>query len=154
MKCVAMFLPQFHNCPLNSKWWGEGFTEWDNVRKALPLFEGHCQPRVPLDGYFDLLTDGELVKQSELARSYGVDSFSFYHYWSKGKMPLRKPLDLVLFITLDLQCTGTRTIMRTSTVQPLWFRKTHEFLSKISKQLSPKSCQIYTLPESRSSLSK
>lgn len=56
MKTIAFFVPQYHRIPLNDKYWGEGFTEWVNIRNAKPEFEGHNQPRVPLNNnYYNLL---------------------------------------------------------------------------------------------------
>ncbi len=81
-KILAMYLPQFHRIPENDAWWGEGFTEWTNVRKAKPLFEGLCQPLTSLNNeYYDLSNPLELPKQMQLAREYGLSGFCFYHYW-------------------------------------------------------------------------
>lgn len=97
-KIIALFLPQFHTIPENDAWWGKGFTEWVNVRKAEPLFEGHEQPRIPLnDNYYDLSKVETLRGQAKIARQYGVYGFCLYHYWfAGGKKLLDKPAEMLL----------------------------------------------------------
>ena len=97
MKIIPLYLPQFHQIPENDEWWGEGFTEWTNVKKAKPLFEGHYQPRVPLHkNYYDLTEVESLKWQCDIARKYGIYGFCFYHYWFNGKLLLEKPMEILL----------------------------------------------------------
>jgi lipopolysaccharide biosynthesis protein len=93
-RVVAFYLPQFHTIPENDEWWGQGFTEWVNVRRAKPQYAGHDHPRIVGDlGEYDLTRDGIKDQQSALARSAGIDAFCMYFYWFNGRRLLEKPLD-------------------------------------------------------------
>ena len=97
VRVIAQYFPQFHAIPENDRWWGQGFTDWVNVRRAAPLFPGHAQPRIPLHGRYYDQSDPQVIRwQIDLARDHGVDAFCHYHYWFDGKQLLERPTNQFL----------------------------------------------------------
>lgn len=96
-KVLAYYLPQFHAVDVNNKNWGDGFTEWRNLPRALPRFMGHIQPRIPRDlGCYDLSEGDAMRRQIEMAKAAGLFGFCFYHYWFDGKRVLETPMERLL----------------------------------------------------------
>lgn len=91
---MAFYLPQYHPFPENDQHWGTGFTEWNNVVRARPLFPGHHQPHLPADlGFYDLRVPEVRHQQLEMALSAGISAFAMYHYWFHGRRLMQRPID-------------------------------------------------------------
>lgn len=96
-KIIAMYLPQYHCIPENDEFWGKGFTDWVTVRNARPLYDGHQQPRIPLNqNYYDLSIKENVEWQCRLAKENGIYGFGVYHYWfNNEKNLLTKPAEIL-----------------------------------------------------------
>lgn len=101
---VALYLPQYYETEYNNKWWEKGYTEWTALRRAKQLYNGHNQPRVPLNhNYYDLSVRDNIKWQMDLAKEYGVDGFAIYQYYSCGNKLLEVPTEIIRDdTTLDL----------------------------------------------------
>lgn len=102
-KVLAFYLPQFHPVEVNNRQWGEGFTEWRQLPRGMPRFEGHIQPRIPRDlGCYSLAEGDAMRRQIEMAQAAGLFGFCFYHYWFDSKRVLETPMErFLLDPTLD-----------------------------------------------------
>ena len=91
---AAYVWPSCHDEPMSREaLWGEGFGEWEIVKKAKPRFEGHYQPRVPLWGYKTDDDPRAWEQKIEAAVSHGVNAFIFDWYWFDGKPFLEEALN-------------------------------------------------------------
>lgn len=125
-RILALYLPQFHRIKENDEWWGEGFTEWNNVKSAKPLYRGARQPRVPLGGYYDLSKSSDIKRQAEAAKKGGIDGFVIYSYYSDGEMLLEKPAEILLEnkdISIDFCFSWANHHWRRT-----WYSHNHEML--------------------------
>lgn len=94
---VAFYLPQFHPFDVNDQLWGAGFTEWRNVVRAKPRFDGHQQPHLPGDlGYYDLRSRETLHRQGELGDLYGIAAMAVYYYRFGNRRLMGEPTDRIL----------------------------------------------------------
>jgi len=92
-KVLAYYFPSWHRDPRNAEWFGEGWTEWELLRRARPRFPGHRQPRVPVLGHQDDSDPATFDVQIPLAVEFGVDGFLFDFYWYEDGPYLERALD-------------------------------------------------------------
>ncbi len=90
---AAYYFPNYHTDARNREVHGEGWTEWELMRRAVPRWPGHRQPRVPLEGYADEADPEVMQGKIDAARAYGIDGFLFdWYYYNDGPF-LHRALD-------------------------------------------------------------
>jgi hypothetical protein len=92
---VAYYWPAYHVDPRFKDMgiFREGKGEWEVIYNAVPKFEGHDQPLVPVWGYEDESDPAVVAKKIDAAVSYGVNVWAVDWYWYEGKPFLEGFLD-------------------------------------------------------------
>ena len=72
---IVVYYPHWHSYDHGSAWKGEGWTEWEGVKAAVPRFPGHEQPLRPTWGYFDESDPQWSAREIDLAADHGIDVF-------------------------------------------------------------------------------
>jgi hypothetical protein len=90
---VAVYYPHWHSYDHGSAWKGEGWTEWEGVKAAVPRFPGHQQPLRPTWGHFDESDPQWSAREIDLAADHGIDVFLFDWYWYSGVKNMEEALE-------------------------------------------------------------
>lgn len=90
---MAYYFPQWHADAVNSEFWGEGWTEWDVLRRAQSRFPGHLQPKRPLWGETDESDPAVASRAVGVALDHGITGFIVDWYWYDNKPFLNGFLD-------------------------------------------------------------
>lgn len=83
---AAYYFPNYHNDDTrNELRYGKGWSEWELVKNALPRFEGHNQPKIPLWGYINESDPKVMEMKINTASQYGIDVFIYdWYYYNDG----------------------------------------------------------------------
>jgi len=92
-EAVAFNFPNYHPCPNQEKYSGKGWTEWELMKRAKPMFEGHLQPKYPLWGYYNEADPAWAEQEIEAASSHGISVFAVDWYWYNGTQVLQEQLE-------------------------------------------------------------
>ena len=90
---MCVYYPHWHSYDHGSAWKGEGWTEWEGVKAAIPRFPGHHQPLKPTWGYFDESDPKWSAREIDLAADHGIDVFLFDWYWYSGVKNMEEALE-------------------------------------------------------------
>jgi hypothetical protein len=93
IEIAAYNFPQWHPDPRNDIWHGQGWTEWELLKKAVPRYPGHRQPVEPAWGYFDESDPVQSAREIDLAADHGLTAFIYDYYWYEDGPFLNGALD-------------------------------------------------------------
>jgi len=90
---AVYYFPNYHVDARNEAVHGQGWTEWDLVKRAEPRFSGHQQPKLPAWGETDEADPQVMTDKIDAAADHGVDTFIFDWYWYNDGPFLQRGLD-------------------------------------------------------------
>ena len=91
---ACYYFPNYHTGDSRNEAAKEaGWSEWELVKAAIPRFEGHEQPKVPLWGYNDESDPLVMAQKIDAAADHGIDAFIFDWYYHDDGPFLNKCLD-------------------------------------------------------------
>jgi hypothetical protein len=91
---AAYYFANYHpGDPRNAAVHGAGWSEWEVLKRAVPRFAGHYQPRVPLWGWEDESDPGVMARKIAAAAKHGLSAFIFDWYWYNDGPFLERALE-------------------------------------------------------------
>ena len=90
---LAVYYPHWHSYDHGSAWKGEGWTEWEGMKAAVPRFPGHRHPLKPVWGPFDESDPAWVEREIDLAADHGIDVFMYDWYWYSGVRNMEEALE-------------------------------------------------------------
>lgn len=93
VQVAAYYFPEYHADPHNDRWHGQGWTEWELVKRAEPRYPGHRQPRQPLWGYTDEADPNVQAMKIDSAADHGLAAWIWDWYWYEDGPFLNRALD-------------------------------------------------------------
>lgn len=93
LEVIVVYFPSWHANDHYRAWYGPGFSEWELVKTAQPLYPGHHQPKVPTWGHFDESDPAWSAREIDLAADHGVTVFMYDWYWYSGVRVMQEALE-------------------------------------------------------------
>ena len=90
---AAYYFPNYHIDSRNEAIHGPGWSEWELVKRAIPRWKGHLQPRIPLWGYTDEADPKQMAQKIDAAANHGINAFIFDWYWYDSGPFLQRGLE-------------------------------------------------------------
>ncbi len=90
---AVVYYQHWMTYPHGEAWKGYGWTEWNFVKDAKPMFPGHRQPKRPYLNYPDCSNPADVAMEIDLASENGVDVFLYCWYWYSGVKNMEEAIE-------------------------------------------------------------